>query len=469
MCALERSLLSFASVRIAFDRGTITIEGQPAGFDSGILPETLWDPRVRCYRAPASAYLPIRGVLSDADVRFADDVRYRVRALGRWTEPALRPYQETALSAWQLSGQRGLIALPTGSGKTRVALAAMARSGVSALCLVPTRVLLEQWCRELEGQYSGSVGCLGNGQRRLAPITVSTYASAEIHMAAIGNRFEMLVVDEAHNVTGSYLDTLSMSTAPLRLGLTATPPRDKARADRLSAALGPVVYQLAVEELTGSYLAPFDLVTVPIQLAPSERRRYDLETRVFRDVFVPFKRARPEAPWKEFVDEAGRSDRGRRALSAWRHSKRLLAYPAAKKAALRQILKKHRPARLLVFTWDNESAYRIAREFLIMPITCDIRRTERSDALDQFAQGKLRALVSSRVLNEGLDVPDADVAVVVGGSMGEREHLQRIGRLLRPAPGKRALVYELVCEGTSEVRQSRERRRALGPDQAPRA
>ncbi|MEO7035861.1 MAG: helicase-related protein, partial [Polyangiaceae bacterium] len=72
-------------------------------------------------------------------------------------------------------------------------------------------------------------------------------------------------------------------------------------------------------------------------------------------------------------------------------------------------------------------------------------------------------LVSARVLNEGIDVPDADVAIVVGGTQGEREHIQRVGRLLRPVQGKRALIYELVTRATAEARRATERRRALAP------
>ena len=95
----------------------------------------------------------------------------------------------------------------------------------------------------------------------------------------------------------------------------------------------------------------------------------------------------------------------------------------------------------------------------------DIGRQERASALERFKRGELRALVSARVLNEGIDVPEADVAIVVGGTQGEREHVQRIGRLLRPKEGKSAIVYELVMRGTSEVAQSRRRRAGLAPRQ----
>ena len=139
----------------------------------------------------------------------------------------------------------------------------------------------------------------------------------------------------------------------------------------------------------------------------------------------------------------------------------LLAFTQAKRRALRSLLERHRSSRTLIFTADNTTAYAIAREHLVMPLTCDIGRQERAHALDRFRRGTLRTLVSARVLNEGLDVPDADVAIVVGGALGEREHVQRAGRLLRPAEGKRALVYELVTRDTVEVGQARRRRRGL--------
>jgi superfamily II DNA or RNA helicase len=141
---------------------------------------------------------------------------------------------------------------------------------------------------------------------------------------------------------------------------------------------------------------------------------------------------------------------------------KLLVLTEAKRDVLRSLLHHHRDGRVLVFTADNDAAYEIAREFLIMPITCDIGRGERDEALAHFRSGELHALVSARVLNEGLDVPDAEVAIVVGGSLGEREHVQRVGRLLRPRVGKRALVYDLVSRRTGEVRESRRRRAALG-------
>jgi superfamily II DNA or RNA helicase len=203
------------------------------------------------------------------------------------------------------------------------------------------------------------------------------------------------------------------------------------------------------------------VVTLHVDLADEERAKYTTLSRLFTSAYAAFRQTLPQATWTDFVRAAGRSAEGRRALSAWRETRRLLALTEAKGRTLRALLDRHGDARVLVFTADNASAYAIAREHLIMPLTCDIGRQEREQVLDAFRQGHLRALVSSRVLNEGLDVPDADVGVIVGGALGEREHVQRIGRILRPGPGKRALVYELVTRQTMEVSQAWRRRQGL--------
>ena len=100
-------------------------------------------------------------------------------------------------------------------------------------------------------------------------------------------------------------------------------------------------------------------------------------------------------------------------------------------------------------------------------LTCDVGRKEREAVLGRLREGTIRTIVSSRVLNEGLDVPEAEVAIVTGGTLGDGEHVQRVGRLLRPLAGKRALVYELVTRGTFEEKQAARRGRRLVSRVAP--
>jgi superfamily II DNA or RNA helicase len=161
------------------------------------------------------------------------------------------------------------------------------------------------------------------------------------------------------------------------------------------------------------------------------------------------------------VSSTGRSDSGRRALAAWRQSRTIVRYNTEKRRIVSELLLRHHDSRVLIFAADNDTAYSVAREHLIQPITCDIGKKERAQALQRFSNGELRILVSARVLNEGIDVPAADVAIIAGGSQGSREYVQRVGRVLRPSEGKKAVVYDLVTRDTFEVRRANEHRRAL--------
>jgi superfamily II DNA or RNA helicase len=452
-------------VRLLFDRGTVLLVEPPVGIDLSDLPGVLWDSRVRALRAPARHHAAIRNALARRGVRYSDEVFRTADSVDPWAEVPLRPYQDAAHWAWREASRRGVVVLPTGSGKTRLAIAAMARARRPALALVPTRVLLAQWVREISSVFGGAVGCLGDGERRIEPVTVATFESGWRHMDRLGNLFELLIVDEVHHFGSGIRDeVLELCAAPARLGLTATPPCEPA-SERIEELIGPTVFELSVGDLTGRYLAPFRLVTLTLDLDPAERAAWVRAVEVFRPVFRSFMRVNPGADWIGFAKAAWKTEEGRRALAAFRESRALLAFPSAKRAALRSLLSRHTDARILVFTSDNAAAYAVSREHLIMPITCDISRAERAAALERFRLGELHALVSARVLNEGIDVPDADVAIVIGGTQGEREHVQRIGRLLRPQEGKTAIVYELVMRGTSEVVQARRRREGLAPRQ----
>jgi superfamily II DNA or RNA helicase len=446
-------------MRLIFDRGTLVLSDVPPGLRPSALPGVVWDPRVLAFRASAHRRPALELELARLDPAF--EVWPSLPPVEGWAAVELRPYQEAALEAWEAADRRGVVVLPTGAGKTRMAIAAAARVGAPTLVLAPTRVLLAQWHAELSRWFTGPVGQLGDGVREAHPITVATFESAWRHMARLGDRFELLIVDEAHHFGRGLRDeALEMCAAPLRLGLTGTPPDGEPMA-RLEGLLGPIVYELGVGDLTGSWLAPFGIITITLDLDPAERAEYEALRTTYNAAARPFFRAAPEAAWSDFVRACRGSKDGLRALEAWRRSRALVAFTRAKARAVSSILARHRDARVLVFTADNATAYAIARDRLIMPITCDVPRAERALALARFSSGELRALVSARVLNEGVDVPDADVGVVVGASQGEREHAQRVGRLLRPGPGKRALVYELVTRDTGEARQAARRSGAL--------
>jgi superfamily II DNA or RNA helicase len=447
-------------MRLTYDRGTLLIVGDLEGAEK--LPGVLWDPRVRTWRAPAFRYPDLVRILAGRRVGLQDEVRPRLASPPRVEPPGLRPYQAAAVSAWELAGRRGIIALPTGSGKTRTAIAVIARCGLRALCLVPTRVLMAQWVKSLGEAGLGPIGEYGDGSKVEKPVTVATFASALRNAEVLGNRFDLLVVDEVHHFgSGAGDETLEMCVAGARLGLTATLPADAGRLTRLESLVGPETYRASVEELAGRYLAAFRLVTVTVDLTMEERREYESEVSVFRPVCNAFFRTASGASWAEFVAAAARSEAGRRAIAAWRRSRGIVQYCSEKRRMVDGLLARHSGARILVFAADNDTAYTVAREHLVQPITCDIGARERAEALQRFARGDLRILVSARVLNEGLDVPAAEVAILAGGSQGSREYIQRVGRVLRPAEGKEAVVYDIVTRDTFEVRRAGTHRRAL--------
>jgi superfamily II DNA or RNA helicase len=446
-------------MRIRFDRGTLVLETEREDEQPGEIAGVVWDAELRAWRLPAERYAALLEELAAAGTGVSDQLCERGTAMA-WSVPELRWYQEAALARWEAAGRRGVVALPTGAGKTLMAVAAIARLGVATLCLVPTRVLLDQWVRALAASSGQPIGRLGDGDHMVAPVTVATYASAASWVPRIGDRFGLVIVDEAHHL-GAWCppEVFEMLVAPARLGLTATPPEDMAV---LARHVGPVVYALGVDDLAGTALASYRRVSVPIALGAIERERYRALRGRFAASFASFQRSMPRGAWREYVRDASQTTRGRAALAAWREYRSLLAYSDGKRAALREILRRHRGSRALVFTADNATAYAIARELLVMPITCEIRRSERTRAIAGFRSGECPVLVSSQVLEEGFDVAEAELAIVVGGSGSERRHVQRIGRVLRPSDGKRALIYELAVSDTTEVAAAKRRAAGLG-------
>ncbi|MGM0578505.1 MAG: DEAD/DEAH box helicase, partial [Myxococcota bacterium] len=272
-------------MRLTYDRGTLLLEPRGPGDDPSALPGALWDDRVERFRVPAHRYADVFDGLSRAGRTPDDRVRLRRTRPLDLAAPDLRPYQQDALDAWDVAGRRGLVVLPTGTGKTRVALAAIARVGRPAMVLVPTRALLHQWARALSALGDVPVGRYGDGRHDLAPLTVCTFESALRHADRFGDCFPLLVVDEAHHfASGARLEALEMCAAPARLGLTATPPDDEAGLATLDDAIGPVAYARAVSDFTGEHLAPFDHVSLRVTLTPHERATYAA-------AYGPFERA----------------------------------------------------------------------------------------------------------------------------------------------------------------------------------
>jgi superfamily II DNA or RNA helicase len=271
-------------------------------------------------------------------------------------------------------------------------------------------------------------------------------------MERLGNRFGLIVFDECHHLPSSvYRYAAEMAIAPFRLGLTATPERADGAEHSLTELIGPVVYRREAHEFAGEHLADYSIARIKVQLSREERKLYEEERAIFRR-FLQTQNIdlRDVYGWQLFISASARSEAGRRAMQAYRESKRIALGTDAKLRVLGDLLERHRRDRTLIFTAENEMVYRISEQFFIPSITHQTGIKERREWLEAFNNGEVWALATSKVLNEGVNIPEASVAVVLSGSGSTREHIQRLGRILRKQPGKEAILYELVASDTTE-------------------
>lgn len=451
------------AVTVRFDSGTLLLDG--LGMRDAAPAPFSWDSRVARWRAPAAAYRAAITELHRRKVAYVDRARrYDEFRFVRRPSAEPRPYQRDAIEAWRRAGRRGIVVLPTGAGKSLVAEMAIAEANRSTLVVVPTIDLMNQWYDILSASFEAEIGLIGGGYYELGAITVTTYASAFRHMERLGDRFGLLVFDECHHLPGSaYRHAAEMAIAPFRLGLTATPERADGAERLLAELIGPVVFQRKVEDLAGAYLADYELVKIHVELSAEERASYERARAIFRD-FIESERIPLGSleGWHLFIAASARSERGRRAMLAYREAKRIALGTEAKLRALAQLLARHRDDRVLIFTAENEMVYRISEQFFVPVITHETPIKERRFWLEAFNRGDVMALATSKVLNEGVNIPDASVAIVLSGSGSSREHIQRLGRILRPRPGKQAVLYEVVTRDTTEEGISRRRSNADG-------
>lgn len=448
------------AVVLRFVSGTVEVAGL-GGDAAALLPGCQWDPRAGCHRGAAVDYAAIVRALVRAGIAYEDRARaYTELDAGLRAHRQPRPYQQEALEAWMQQRSRGVVVLPTGAGKSLVALMAIDARRRSTLVVAPTLDLVRQWYDLVRTSFGVPVGVIGGGDYRLAPLTITTYDSAYLHMEHLGARFGMVVFDECHHLPSeAYALAARFCLAPFRLGLTATPERADGREAVLDELVGPLVYRRDIVELSGDYLAPYETVTIEVDLSPEERKLHDDARGVYRD-YVTRAGIRMGSPtgWSEFVMRAAQSEDGQRAMDAYRTQRRLALTASGKLDYVAHLLHEHRHDRAIVFTQDNATAYDVSRRFLIPAITHQTKVTERSEILAGLAEGTYTAVATSKVLNEGVDVPSVSVAIVMSGSGSVREHVQRLGRILRKHGDKRAVLYELVTAGTGETFTSERRR-----------
>lgn len=371
-----------------------------------------------------------------------------------------REWQTKALNAWLSAGHRGVVEVVTGGGKTVFAEmcaveVAADRPGTKFVVVVPTQALLDQWYVSIQDELGLADDLIGAWSGRGRPREVPLFNLMVINTARwaapeVAAEFStMLIVDECHRA-GSSSNALALRGAHVAaLGMSATPWReyDDAFEAVIAPALGPIVFSYGVDDASADgIISPFDLVNVAVDLLPDEAAEYEKLTKRLRRL------GRREDG--EHGDERVKALLLRRARVSARATMRV---PVAVR-----LVDNHRGARTLVFHEEIAPAEAIYQRLVERGHSATIYHSQisssvRRDNLRLFRQGVFDVLVSCRALDEGINVPETQVAVIAAATASERQRIQRLGRVLRPAPGKDgALIYTLYATELEEMRLAQE-------------
>ena len=183
--------------RLRYDNGTILVTGMAQ------VPFASVDPRTKHLRAQALYYQNIVEYLKQSEIICDDFVLDLIPSIDNWTK----------------ADKRGCVVLPTGAGKTVIGVKAIELVNSASIVIVPTIDLMDQWTSVLSKYFPDTkVGNLGGGTDDIEPITVSTYDSAYLRAAALGNKFALMIFDEVHHLAAPGYRTIAEQFAsPFRL------------------------------------------------------------------------------------------------------------------------------------------------------------------------------------------------------------------------------------------------------------
>ena len=462
-------------ITLKYDSGTILISG------ISHIPFSTFDSRSGVFRAQALYYQNIIDYLTQSELSYEDRVLDLIPSpqilmnpnLANHNRIFLRDYQTHALSSWDKANKRGCIVLPTGSGKTVIGVKAIEKVNASSLVVVPTIDLMDQWTSVLTKFFSHSdaikIGNLGGGSDDIQAITVSTYDSAYLRAPHVGNRFALVIFDEVHHLAApGYRSIAEQFASPFRLGLTATIEREDDLHKELPRLVGGVVYEAHPRDLAKNrHLALYEIERREVNMLPKEIEEYNKWIGIYR---IGLKRVGLRMAYagafQRLIMMSGRNKVAREAVLARGRAIDIALNSRSKLEELRKILGENQGRKTIIFTQHNKLVYDISDKFLIPFITHKSSKDERQDALSGFKDGRYKAIVTSKVLDEGVDVPDAEVGIIVSGTGSSREFIQRLGRLLRPKAdsNSKATLIEIISAGTREIGTSIKRKRAFFKD-----
>jgi superfamily II DNA or RNA helicase len=368
----------------------------------------------------------------------------------------LRTWQKSAIEAWRQQKRRGIVAVVTGGGKTIFALHCLRefRNSVpaaTALIVVPTEALLDQWVEEI-------VSFLGIPLSQIVVLNArSKIALSRIHIGVINSVATLadkhpevpvfLIVDECHKAASPVFRKIFQVRTEASLGLSATPerPYDSGLEDVLVPNVGPVIFRYTYQEaLADGVIVPFRLHNIVFEFEAEERKKYDRLTRGIQACITKFGFESPET-----------------IALLLRRSRLSNSSPRRVEVTLR-LVARHKGQRILIFHEDIASCEVIANALVHFGISAEVYHSKvplsaRVKTLQNYRAGRTQVLVSCRALDEGFNVPETEIGIIAASTATERQRIQRLGRILRPAKGKAgAIIYSIVAAQAEIKRLTKE-------------
>lgn len=389
------------------------------------------------------------------------------RPPGSEREHWLYAWQSEALEAWRANGHRGVVQAVTGAGKTRVGLAAIAeahRSGFRSVVIVPTLVLLNQWAESIQEHLPELALAKQSGWSGTWDVLLATVQSSYKYDWLRPGEHGLLVADECHRYgSDSYSAALSDEYC-WRLGLTATLEREDEGDEILDRYFQGICFELGYERASRDELiSPYRFAYVSVPLTAGERAGYDELSEKLRSArrSLVTNHGIPEHPFAEFqkaVAALATSGVGqaRFYLKCFSGRKKLLVETQMKGLALGAIARPVRESRGTIVFTQTQHASRLAAEVLqakgcsAIALYSDLRAPDRELRLDMFRRGDTIAISAPRILDEGVDLPEADLGIVMASNRSRRQMIQRLGRVLRRRPAKLARFVVFYAENTVE-------------------
>ena len=411
--------------------------------------------------------------LSDLQIPILDSVQTPASsAHEEFHIPGLRPWQQSALDAWIRNNRRGIVEAVTGSGKTMLAIAAVADQltlGGRVAVVVPTIELQTQWKRELEKFFPEiEVALMGNGHTgSLADhkILIAILKSASVRQLGLAEEASgLLVADECHRF-GSDVYQLALEEGfEARLGLSATRERsDGAHETVLEPYFGPVVYSLGYKDaIAAGCVAHIRVALIGVNLSASERDEYDVLSEQISaltgELINKFGAPAPN-PYMNFISVVSSMSKNgtmregiaaNRYLSAVSKRRSLLCETGAKLDVLDLLIESiHNSKGTLIFTETITGATEAMNRLRLNGVNAtvmhsELSASERRNVFESFSNGTVEAIVAPRLLDEGIDVPEADFAVILASSRTQRQMIQRMGRIIRPKSDGRVARFAIT-------------------------